>query len=87
MDHPKLTIHRPQLTNLIFHTEKEPSLKFSYGKSYTVKHIMMECKNVAFSRRAVLQSQYMKDLFKTTDSNIIINFLKKNRPLIKDMRP
>ena len=42
-----------------------------------MKHILMECKHLACTRRAFCIVKNMKDLYETTDPNRIINFLIK----------
>ena len=60
-----------------FILKREQLWKCSYGTPYTVKHILMECKNLTYTQRKFCNIKSMWELFETKDPNNIINLKKE----------
>ena len=73
----QLCISHTKLTHYFILKQELPP-KYSCGKPCTVEHILMECRNLIHTWRGFYNIKTMKDLFETSDLNII-NFLKKNK--------
>ena len=43
---------------------------------YTIKHILIECTDLAYIRKTFYSANNMKELFQNTEMNNVISFLK-----------
>ena len=57
--------------------KQEPQPKCSYRKPYIVTHILTECKDFSYTQNAYYKSTSIKELFESTNSTQIINYVTK----------
>ena len=51
-------------------------MRYACQTKYTVKHILIECTDVAHIRKTFYNANNMKELFQNTKINNVISFLK-----------
>ena len=51
-------------------------MRYACQTKYTMKHILIECTDLAHRRKTFYSTNNMKELFQNTEINNVISFLK-----------
>ena len=72
----RLRISHPRKTHSYLLEGKQQPMCYACQTKYAVKHILIECTNLAHIRKTFYSANNMKELFQNTEINNVISFLK-----------